>query len=126
MERFTLVADVGKINNKLVVDGQLYGGMAQGIGLGLTEDFEDIQKHSTMKGAGIPYIKDVPDGDNFNLIYVETPRPEGPHGAAGTGELPLTSPHASICNAIYNACGVRIKATPAYPEKVKAGLEQLK
>jgi aldehyde oxidoreductase len=39
------------------------------------------------------------------------------------GELPLTSPHAAIVNAIYNACGVRITKLPALPEKVKAGLE---
>jgi aldehyde oxidoreductase len=39
------------------------------------------------------------------------------------GELPLTSPHTSIVNAIYNACGVRITSLPALPEKVKAGLE---
>ena len=40
----TIVADIGKVNNRLVTDGQLYGGMAQGIGLALTEDFEDIKK----------------------------------------------------------------------------------
>ena len=45
VEKYTAVADVGKINNKLVVDGQMYGGIAQGIGLALTEDFEDLEKH---------------------------------------------------------------------------------
>ncbi|MBN2500644.1 MAG: molybdopterin-dependent oxidoreductase, partial [Anaerolineales bacterium] len=72
VEKFTAVADVGKINNKLVVDGQMYGGIAQGIGLALSEDFEDIQKHSTMLGAGVPFAKDIPD--TIELIYVETPR----------------------------------------------------
>ena len=43
VEKMTLVADIGKINNRLVTDGQLYGGIAQGIGLALTEDFEDIK-----------------------------------------------------------------------------------
>jgi aldehyde oxidoreductase len=118
----TLAADVGKVNNRLVVDGQIYGGMAQGIGLALTEDFEDIQKHSTLAGAGFPYIKEIPD--NMEIIYVETPRPEGPFGAAGVGELPLTSPHAAIINAMYNACGVRITKLPALPEKVLAGLKK--
>lgn len=121
VEKMTLVADIGKVNNRLVTDGQLYGGMAQGIGLALSEDFEDIQKHSTLVGAGFPYIKQIPD--NMELIYVETPRPEGPFGAAGAGELPLTSPHAAIINAIYNACGVRITKLPALPEKVLAGLQ---
>jgi aldehyde oxidoreductase len=86
VEGFTAMADVGKINNKLVVDGQMYGGIAQGIGLALSEDFEDIQKHSTMLGAGIPYAKDIPD--KFDIYYFENPREYGPHGAAGVGELP--------------------------------------
>jgi aldehyde oxidoreductase len=122
VEKMTLVADIGKVNNRLVTDGQLYGGMAQGIGLALTEDFEDIRKHSTLAGAGIPYIRQIPD--SMELIYVETPRPEGPFGAAGVGELPLTSPHAAVINAIYNACGVRITRLPALPEKVLAGLKK--
>ena len=76
VEKMTLVADVGKINNRLVVDGQIYGGLAQGIGLALSEDFEDIKKHSTMLGAGFPYIKQIPD--DMELIYVEMPRARRP------------------------------------------------
>jgi aldehyde oxidoreductase len=117
----TLAADIGKINNKLVVDGQLYGGIAQGIGLALTEDFEDIELHSTLAGAGVPYAKDIPD--KIDLIYVETPRENGPFGAAGAGELPLVSPHSAIMNAIYNATGVRVAELPARPAKVLAGLK---
>ena len=118
----TLVADIGKINNKLVVDGQIYGGLAQGVGLALTEDFEDYAVHSTMLGAGIPYAKDVPD--KIDIMYVETPRENGPFGAAGVGELPLTAPHAAIGNAIKNATGVRITDLPARPPKVLAGLKE--
>jgi aldehyde oxidoreductase len=121
VEKMTLVADVGKINNRLVVDGQIYGGMAQGIGLALTEDYEDIKKHSTLVGAGFPYIKQIPD--NMEIIYVETPRKDGPFGAGGVGELPLTSPHAAVINGIYNACGIRITRLPALPEKVLEGLK---
>jgi aldehyde oxidoreductase len=122
VEKMTLVADIGKIANRLVVDGQMYGGMAQGIGLALTEDFEDIKKHSTMVGAGFPYIKQIPD--EMELVYVETTRPDGPFGASGVGELPLTCPHAAVINGIYNACGVRITRLPALPEKVLAGLKK--
>jgi aldehyde oxidoreductase len=123
VEGFTAMADIGKINNKLVVDGQMYGGIAQGIGLALSEDFEDIQKHSTMLGAGIPYAKDIPD--KFDVIYFENAREFGPFGASGVGELPLTSPHVAIVNAIYNATGVRIRHLPARPDKVLAGLKEL-
>ncbi|MBM7855081.1 aldehyde oxidoreductase [Desulfohalotomaculum tongense] len=119
--KMTVAADVGVIANKLVVDGQIYGGLVQGIGLALSEDFEDLKKHTTLVGCGLPYIKDAPD--NIEIIYVETPRELGPFGASGVGELPLTSPHASIINAIYNACGVRITELPALPEKVLAGLK---
>ena len=123
VEGMTAMADIGKINNKLVVDGQMYGGIAQGIGLALSEDFEDIQKHSTMLGAGIPYAKDIPD--KFDIIYFENAREFGPFGASGVGELPLTSPHVAIVNAIYNATGVRIRHLPARPDKVLAGLKEL-
>lgn len=121
---FLTVADVGKVINKSVVDGQIYGGITQGIGLALTEDFEDLKKHTTLAACGLPYINDVPD--KFEIIYVETPRKDGPYGASGVGEAPLTAPHPAILNAIYNACGVRITEVPALPEKVKAGLDALK
>ncbi len=74
-----------------------------------------------MKGAGFPYIKQIPD--DMEIIYVESPRPDGPHGASGVGEVPLCSPHSAVINAIYNACGVRIRELPALPEKVLAGLK---
>ncbi len=51
------------------VDGQVYGGLVQGVGLALTEDFEDLNKHTTLIGSGFPFIKDVPD--DMELIYVE-------------------------------------------------------
>ncbi|MBN1811772.1 MAG: molybdopterin-dependent oxidoreductase [Anaerolineae bacterium] len=121
VEGFTAIGDVGKINNKLVVDGQMYGGIAQGIGLALSEDFEDLEKHTDMRSCGIPYAKDIPD--KFDLYYVETPRENGPFGAAGVGELPLTSSHVAVINAIKDATGVRITHLPAYPEKVLAGLQ---
>jgi aldehyde oxidoreductase len=121
-EKFVLVGDVGVINNYLVVDGQQYGGIAQGIGLALTEDFLDENKYNNFVTMGLPYIKDVPD--DLTLVHVETPRPLGPFGASGTGEMPLAAPHVSICNAIKNACGVRIKSLPATPDKILAGLKK--
>lgn len=121
VEGYTVIADIGKINNKLTVDGQMYGGVAQGIGLALSEDFEDLEKHTTMLDCGIPYAKTIPD--KIDIIYVETPRENGPFGAAGVGELPLTSSHVAVINAIKDATGVRIRHLPAYPEKVLAALQ---
>ena len=62
----------------------------------------------------------------MEILYQETPRPHGPYGAAGVGEVPLTAPHPAILNAIYNATGARITKIPALPEVVKAALDALK
>jgi len=124
VEKFTCVADVGTILNQLLVDGNFYGGLAQGIGLALTEDFEDLSKHTSLKNCGIPYPKDIPD--DIELHYLQTYRPNGPYGAAGCGEAPLDAPHPAILNAIYNATGARITRVPALPEVVLAALEELK
>lgn len=123
VEKFTCVADVGTILNKLLVDGNFYGGLVQGIGLALSEDFEDLSKHTSLKGCGILYPNDVPD--DIELHYVETYRPYGPYGAAGCGEAPLDAPHPAILNAIYNATGARITRVPARPDVVLAALKDL-
>jgi len=124
VDKLTIASDVGTIINKLVVDGQILGGLVQGIGLALSEDFEDIKKHTTLTGCGIPQIKDVTD--DITLLYQETPRPLGPYGASGAGEMPLSAPHSAIISAIHDACGVRITHLPAYPERVLDGLKKLK
>jgi aldehyde oxidoreductase len=120
VDKITNMLDVGKINNRLVVDGQNWGGITQGIGYALFEDFEDIQKDATMTGAGLPTISQVPD--NIEIQYFEEEREFGPFGAAGTGEVPLCGTHPAILNAIYNACGARVKRIPALPERVLEAL----
>jgi aldehyde oxidoreductase len=122
VDKLTLAGDCGTIINKLVLDGQMYGGLAQGIGLALTEDFEDLKKHVTLTGCGIPQVRDVPDA--IEIIYQETERPYGPYGASGSGEMPLSAPHAAIINAIYDACGARITKLPALPEKILAKIKK--
>ncbi|MDD2215002.1 MAG: molybdopterin-dependent oxidoreductase [Eubacteriales bacterium] len=122
VNKMTLVTDCGKIINKSTVDGQMYGGLVQGVGFALTEQYEDLKKHTSLAGCGIPTIKDAPD--EMEVIYFENPREHGPFGASGVGELPLSSPHASIINAIYDACNVRIRELPALPEKILAELKK--
>jgi aldehyde oxidoreductase len=122
VEKMTIVGDIGKVNNYSAVDGQIYGGLAQGIGLALTEDYEDLKAHATMRGAGIPYIKDIPD--DMEITYVESPRKAGPFGASGVGEMPLTAPHCAVVNAIAAACGARVRELPARPEKVLAAMKK--
>lgn len=117
------VDDVGVIGNIDAVNGQAYGGLSHCIGFALSENYDDVVKHGNIKGAGIPYIKDIPD--NFNLHHIEHPREEGPWGSSGASEAFQSSGHMAVINAINNACGVRIYELPATPDKVKAGLDTL-
>lgn len=119
--RMTLEGDVGVIGNILAVEGQAYGGLAQGVGLALTEDYDDVKKHKSLIACGLPFNNDIPD--ELDIDHLETPRTRGPHGSTGCAELYLTSPHVAIINAIYHACGVRIRELPATTDKVLAGLK---
>lgn len=121
MEGFTAIANIGKINNRLVVDGRMYGGIAQGIGLALSEDFEDIEKDTTMLACGIPYPHDVPD--KFDLYYVETRARARPvwrqrrgRSAADVVARSGDQRHKST----RRACASRIYQRP---EKILAGLK---
>ena len=122
--KMTLIDDVGVVGSRQAVDGQAYGGLMQGIGLALSEDYENVNKDISLIACGLPFINDVPD--ELEVDHVETYRPKGPHGSVGCSELQLSAPHASILNAIYNATKVRIRVLPATPDKVLKGLEDIK
>jgi aldehyde oxidoreductase len=119
--RFTCAADVGPIGNRLAVEGQGYGGLSHSIGFALSEDYNAENKHGNMAGCGVPTIDMIPD--DFNLIFVESKRPNGPHGSCGCAEVFQCSNHMAVINAINNACGARVYALPATPAKVKAAYE---
>lgn len=117
----TAVADVGTLGNALSVEGQAYGGISHGVGYALQTDYEDIKKHGTMAGAGIPYCNDIPD--KIDLHFIENPRETGPFGSSGCSELFQSSAHVAILNAINNAAGVRMYQAPSKPEAIKAAIE---
>jgi aldehyde oxidoreductase len=119
--KFTCVTDVGTVGNRLAVEGQGYGGISHSIGFALSEDYDAQDRHGSMVGCGIPTIDMIPD--DFNLIFMETPRPAGPHGSCGCSEVFQSSNHMAVINAIRNACGVRVYSLPATPDKVKAAWE---
>ena len=121
--KYTTVADVGVVGNLLAVEGQGYGGLSHSIGFALSEDYHPEKKYNNMIGCGVPVITDIPD--DFNLVFVENPRPAGPHGSCGCSEDFQCSGHMAVINAIANATGVRVYDLPATPEKVKAGWEKL-
>jgi aldehyde oxidoreductase len=119
--RFVCVADVGKIGNIDAVNGQAYGGISHSIGFALSENYEDVTKHTNIASSGVPYIKDIPD--EINLVYHESDDKTGPFGSSGASEAFQASGHVAVLNAIYNACGVRVFEMPATKEKVKEGLD---
>jgi aldehyde oxidoreductase len=120
------VSDIGVVTNHLSVEGQAYGGMQHAIGYALSEDFSDYKKHTSLAGAGFPYIDMIPDGDNFTLTNLETPRDYSTFGGTGCSECYQSSGHAAILNAIYNAVGIRVSKMPATPDKVKKAMDEKK
>ena len=122
VERMVCAVDIGKVGNQLLTDGQIYGSLQQGVGFALSEQYEDVEKHSTLIGAGFPFINMVPD-DIEILYFQDNPRQYGAFGAAGVGEGITSTPHTAILNAIKNACGARITHIPATPDKVLAAMK---
>lgn len=119
----TCVYWIGKPGNIQAVEGQINGGISHAIGFALSENYDDLKKHSNMFGAGVPYIKDVPD--KLVSIDVGGSDPRGPFGSSGASEAFQSSDHMAVINAINNAVGVRVYEIPASPDKIKAGIEAL-
>jgi xanthine dehydrogenase molybdenum-binding subunit len=122
--RYIAAHDVGRAINPMLLEGQVYGGVTQGIGYALTERLI-LQDGKVMNPNFLDYkmltAKDVP---NIETIVVETNDPFGPFGAKGIGEPGLVPTAPAIANAIYDAVGVRIKDLPITPEKVLAALKE--
>jgi aldehyde oxidoreductase len=116
--KLTAAIDAGVVINPQSFEGQIEGGIDQGIGYALREQY--IQgKTNDWRRIKFPTTETAPD---IELIIMETPRVNGPLGATGIGELTMTSTAPSVTNAIYNACGARIYSLPATPDKIKAAL----
>ena len=117
------VHDVGRAINPRGVEGQIEGGVVQGLGQALMEDYQTVNGHTTTHGFAkyiLPTSLDIPQ---INCTLVEDPDPLSPLGAKGIGEPALVPTAPAVVNAIYDAIGVRIKALPATPEKILAALE---
>lgn len=116
--------DVGKAINPLLLEGQIYGGVAMGIGYALTERLI-IKNGKVMNPNFLDYkiltAKDIP---NIEPIVIETNDPFGPFGAKGIGEPGLVPTAPAIANAIYDAIGVRIKDLPITPEKILSAIKE--
>jgi CO/xanthine dehydrogenase Mo-binding subunit len=121
--RYAAAHDVGFAINPAGVEGQIQGGVAQGIGMGLMEEIiyeEGRVTNPSLTDYKVPTIADVPDVD---VIIVEHPNRDGPFGAKGVGESPVVEPPAALANAVHRAVGARIRDLPITPEKVLRALE---
>jgi aldehyde oxidoreductase len=116
--RITAAHDVGRAINPTLVEGQIEGGAAQGLGMALMEEFFP-GKGENLHDYLIPTIGDMPPVES---ILIEDASAEGPFGAKGVGEQALIPTAPAILNAIYDAIGVRIYKLPATPDKVRAAI----
>lgn len=115
--------DVGRAINPQTTEGQIHGGVAQGIGWALMENMI-LEKGRVMNPNFRDYVVPGPlDLPPIKPILVESIDPNGPFGAKGIGEPALNPVPAAIANAIYHAVGVRITDLPITPEKILAALE---
>ena len=111
--------DLGRVINPMLAEGQIEGGIAQGLGLALMEEFIPGRTEN-LHDYLIPTIGDMPP---VTSILIEKPDPEGPMGARGLGEHVLIPTAPAILNAIRHASGARITRVPALPHRVKAAME---
>ncbi|MEC7121603.1 MAG: xanthine dehydrogenase family protein molybdopterin-binding subunit [Pseudomonadota bacterium] len=127
VERCTVVQDVGTAIHPDYVEGQLQGGVVQGIGWALNEEYIYNDK-GQLENTGfldyrMPVASDLP---MIEPIIVEVPNPSHPYGVRGVGEVPIVPPMAAIGNAIAEATGVRMTDLPMSPPKLSAALDAAK
>jgi xanthine dehydrogenase molybdenum-binding subunit len=125
--RYTAVQDAGTAVHPSYVEGQMQGGVVQGIGWALNEEYyygEDGRLlNSSFLDYRMPTTLDVP---MIDTVIVEVPNPGHPYGVRGVGEVPIVPPLAAIANAVYRATGVRQTALPMSPRRIletTAGVE---
>jgi len=122
--RLCAAHDVGRVINRLGIEGQVEGGIAQGIGYCLTEELK-VEDGRICNPSFTDYkILTATDLPEVNVSFIETHDPAGPHGAKGVGESPLIPVAPAIANAIYHATGVRMTELPLTPERVLAKLKE--
>ncbi|MBI2195319.1 MAG: xanthine dehydrogenase family protein molybdopterin-binding subunit [Planctomycetes bacterium] len=121
--RYTAVQDAGKAIHPSYVEGQMQGGVVQGIGWALNEEFiydeQGRMLNSSFLDYRMPTALDLP---MIDTVIVEVPNPGHPYGVRGVGEVPIVPPPAALANAIYHAIGVRIPDLPMSPRRILEAL----
>jgi CO/xanthine dehydrogenase Mo-binding subunit len=125
--RYTAVQDAGTAIHPSYVEGQLQGGVAQGVGWALNETY-DYDPAGVLRNPGfldyrVPVASDLP---MIDTVIVEVPNPRHPYGVRGVGEVPIVPPLAAVANAIHAATGLRLRDLPMSPPRVLAALQAAK
>ncbi len=118
LERFVAAHDVGRAVNPTLVEGQVHGGIAQGIGLALMEEYIPGRTEN-LHDYLVPTFGDVPP---IEVIIIEEAEPLGPYGAKGVGEPALVATAPAILSAIRDATGACIHRVPALPHRILEAL----
>jgi CO/xanthine dehydrogenase Mo-binding subunit len=124
VEKIWAAHDVGKAINRQAIEGQIDGGVMQGVGYALTEELlqeDGILLNDTLATYIAPLSVDIPEIEH---IIIEVPQPSAPNGAIGIGEPTLIPVAPAIANAIADAVGVRMNQIPMTPERVLNNLEE--
>jgi CO/xanthine dehydrogenase Mo-binding subunit len=116
--KITAAHDVGRAINPTLIEGQIEGGAAQGLGMALMEEFSPGQGEN-LHDYLIPSAGDMPPVES---ILIEDPSPVGPFGAKGIGEQAVIPTAPAILNALRDAIGVRIRRLPATPDRIRAAI----
>jgi CO/xanthine dehydrogenase Mo-binding subunit len=124
--RFVVAQDVGRAIHPSYVEGQMQGGVVQGIGWALNEEYI-YDKQGRLDNAGFldyrcPVASDLP---MIDTVMVEVPNPTHPYGVKGVGEVNICPPMAAIANAIENAIGARLTDLPMSPPRVRAAVDAM-
>ncbi len=117
--RYTATQDAGKAIHPSYVEGQIQGGVVQGIGWALNEEYiyneEGTMTNASFLDYRMPTCLDLP---MIDTVIVEVPNPGHPYGVRGVGEVPIVPPPAAIANAIYDAIGIRMTELPMSPDRL--------
>ena len=123
--RYTAAQDTGTSIHPSYVEGQIQGGVVQGIGWALNEEYymsdEGQMMNSSLLDYRMPTSLDLP---MIDTVVVEVPNPNHPYGVRGVGEVPIVPPLAALSNAIYDATGVRMRELPMNPAAVAKAIEE--
>lgn len=122
--QYVIASDCGTVIYPVGAEGQVEGGLAQGLGYALTEGLqfdEGRPVNPNFSDYRIPSMRDMPA---LKHAFADSYEPTGPFGAKGLGELNMDPTAAVISNAIFDAVGVRIKTLPITPEKVLKAIRE--